>query len=215
MGKDKKFTDLLWDKSLFVYEEIINHKFVKQLANGSLKKSCFAHYLSQDILYIKDDYTSLLELSKRSLKPSDKAFFELLAADGLKIEKELHDNFLSFFKVNKARKKSPAIEEYTSFLLAHVKNSDYHIAIAALLPCFWIYNMSGKHIIAHSIENNVYKKWVDTYSGCQYDNYTIKFINIVDSISEEVNSCEKEKMIQAYIKSAQYELAFFEESINI
>lgn len=215
MDAPKRFTDLLWEKSHFVYQEIIKHPFINQLADGSLRKKAFAHYLSQDILYIKDDYTSLLKLASRSTKAQHKAFFELLGADGLKIEKELHDNFLDFFKVSKASKKSPVIEKYTSFLLSHVKNSDYHIAISALLPCFWIYNMSGKYIIEKSVANNIYDKWIDTYSGCEYDNYTAEFINIVDYIAKDLPLREKEKMIQVYIESAQHELAFFEESYTI
>jgi thiaminase/transcriptional activator TenA len=207
------FTKHLWMAIQPLYEEIIHHPFVYQLQNGTLPHHCFEHYLAQDILYIRDDSEALAILSEKAALPDDKAFFKLLANDGLEIERLLHDEFLHYFKVSVAREKSPVIKEYTDFLLTHAEHSPYHTGAAALLPCFWIYGKVGNHIASRSAKNNAYQKWIDTYQGEEFEAYTQQFIQIVENMAIVLPSLEKSRMRQVFIKSTNFELDFFEESM--
>lgn len=207
------FTRRLWMAIQPLYEEIIRHPFVCQLQNGTLPHPCFEHYLSQDILYIRDDSEALAILSEKAASPDEKAFFKLLANDGLEIERLLHDEFMHHFKVSVASEKSPVIKEYTDFLLTHAGQSPHHTGAAALLPCFWIYGKVGHHIASRSAKNNVYQKWIDTYQGEEYEAYTQQFIQIVENMAIGLPAVEKSSMQKVFIESTRFELDFFEESM--
>lgn len=215
MKPEGEFTHQLWASIQTIYNDIISHPFVNQLANGTLAHKNFAHYLAQDILYIRDDSRALLNLSEKVIKPMDKAFFKSLALDGIAIEKELHNHFLKHFKVEEAKTKSRVIEAYTRFLIDHSENSSFAVAAAALLPCFWVYNMVGKQIINNVSEINVYQKWIDTYKGHEYEEFTETFIQTVEHFGHMATENEKQQMLDAFVQASQFELSFFEEAILI
>ena len=214
MKPEGDFTNSLWESIKPVYRNLIRHPFVIQLANGTLPHQCFAHYLAQDILYIKDDSIALEKLSKKAKTAYEQTFFKSLANDGLAIERELHDYFLKYFNVSEAQNKSFVIEKYTHFLNAHAEKSPYYIAAAALLPCFWVYNKVGKHIVKHAVKHNVYQKWIGTYQGEEYEIYTRKFIQIVERLANDLTENKKAQMRQAFVKSTKFELSFFEEAVT-
>lgn len=208
-----KFTSGLWKSIETVYEELINHPFVTMLAKGTLPRDSFTHYLSQDVLYLKDDAVAFINLSKRVDNASEKEFFKLMADDTIVLEQDLQAHFLRHFDVVEAKSKSPAIEAYTRFLLHHATLSDYKVAAAALLPCFWVYSSVGKAIVKQSAHNNIYQRWIDTYKGGEYVEYTNRFIEIVEAYGNEATEDERKLMQEAFVESTQFELAFFEESL--
>lgn len=209
-----EFTSLLWESVAPVYQKIVAHPFVQNLAKGTLPPISFAHYLSQDVLYLADDNRALQLLSEKAVNVQEQQFFCQLAADGLEIERVLHTEFLDYFQVEKASEKSEVIKGYTQFLLHHVQHSEYQVAAAALLPCFWIYNKVGKEILKQSVPNNPYKKWIETYEGDEYEQYTANFIRIVDDLGTEANSNLRTDIKNAFLDGAKFELAFFEESFQ-
>lgn len=208
------FTNQLWESIQDIYAKLVAHPFINQLALGMLAYNCFAHYLSQDVLYIKDDAVALHNLTKKTTSDDEKQFFEDMSNDGIAIEQELHRFFLNHFKVNKAKEKSPVVAAYTRFLINHSENSSYGIAAAALLPCYWIYYEIGQYIIANAVENNPYQKWIDTYRGDEYVIYTEKFIQIVENLSKNANNSEKQQMQEAFISATNFELNFFDEAMQ-
>jgi len=207
-----EFTASLWHLVEDIYKEIIDHPFVRQLAEGTLPLHSFAHYLSQDILYLRDDSLAFEKLAEKAPSIYEYDFFKKLASDGIAFEQDLQNYFLDFFKVDKAKTKSPVIYTYTSFLFNHVRESSYSVAAAALLPCFWIYNKMGNLLLAQSANNNVYQKWIDTYESAEYEAYTRSFIKIVEDLSINLSYDQKALMKQAFIEATKLELAFFEES---
>ncbi len=215
MNSDMRFKDELWNAVELIYADICLHPFVNQLANGTLSSKNFAHYLAQDILYIRDDSIALKKMSERATNALERKFFKDLAKDGISIEQELHNTFLKYFKLTEAKRKSPVIESYTSFLLEHVENSSYCVAAAALLPCFWVYNEVGKYIIANAVANNTYQKWIETYKSDEFGNYVTKFIQIVEHLANNATNIEKKQMREAFVQATRFEFNFFEESISI
>lgn len=215
MNPAGSFTTMLWESVQKTYEELITHPFILQLAEGTLSAESFAHYLSQDVLYIRDDAQAFKILAQKAPNQYEQCFFDLMAQDIMLLEQELQNYFLKLFKVEEAETKSPVIERYTLFLLTHAEKSLYPIAAAALLPCFWVYNEVGNHIYNHSADNNIYQKWIDTFKSAEYENYTKKFIEIVERAGESATDEVKKQMRKAFVTAAELELSFFEESVLI
>ncbi len=208
------FTRELWMAAQPDYEQIIQCEYVKRLADGTLPKNWFAHYLSQDVLYLIDDSKALAVTAARAPDQDEMYFFLQLAKDGLDIERALEDEFLSLFSIPKAKDKSPAFKAYTSFLLEHSFHSPYHVAVAALLPCFWVYFNTGDYVFNHSVMNNPYEKWIDTYSGIEYMEYTRAFIQITEKIGQQADPAMRKEMTGAFTAGTHHELMVLEEAVN-
>lgn len=208
------FTQELWESITSLYSELKQHPFVNELAEGTLSKTSFAHYLTQDILYIHDDGVAFETLSKRASLPNEKAFFKAMAEDCIATEQALHAHFLKAFELKEAKIKSPAIESYTDFLIYQSTNASFPVATTALLPCFWVYSSIGNHISSLEKPNNPYQKWIETYKGDEYVEFCTSFIKIIERLAKTASDKEKKEMRLVFKQATQFELNFFEESFS-
>ena len=51
---DTRFTDELWESITPIYQQILEHPFIKGLTDGSLPAPAFRQYVIQDALYLQD-----------------------------------------------------------------------------------------------------------------------------------------------------------------
>jgi thiaminase/transcriptional activator TenA len=73
------------------YEQIINCAFVRRLTDGTLPRSWFIHYVSQDMRYIIADSKALAATAARAENADEMYFLLQMAKDGLDIEREIRD----------------------------------------------------------------------------------------------------------------------------
>lgn len=208
------FTKLCWKSIELLFKQLIGHPFVVGLADGTLSHSSFAHYLKQDILYIREDSKALFKLAERLELVDEKGFFEKLGRDGVEIELLLQNDYLKFFNLEEEKKMSPVIKTYSDFLLFHANNSSTSVSAAALLPCFWVYHEVGKHIKNKSVPKNIYQKWIDTYQGDEYAEYVDDFVQLVEKMAANATSEIRNQMLNVFVESTQFELDFFDESMS-
>jgi len=207
------FTQKLWAGSLPIFNQIVKCDFLGQLTDGSLDKESFAHFLTQDILYLKKDADALGRLAKRADCEREKVFFSELEKDGLEIEFILQDEYLAYYQLEAATSQSPAFEAYSDFLLKHSQESVYENAVIALLPCFWLYSSMRIHTIDKVTGNNPYQKFIDTYAGDEYREYTKRFLQIVEM--HAVNCKNEETAIEIFRQGMEYELNLFIEAVEV
>lgn len=213
MKAEGKYTQELWLEAQDVYQKILSCKFVKQLADGSLCKESFGHYLTQDVLYLLKDAEALGNVGERSKNEEEKTFFLALKEDGLAVEQVLREEYLRYFNLQPATIQSSAFKAYSDFLLYHSQHSSYECACVALLPCFWIYGEVADEISKHVLANNVYQKFIDTYAGDEYDDYTKKFIQIVENLAKESNNFDEMKRV--FLQACEFEYLVFDEAISL
>ncbi|MBN2272910.1 MAG: TenA family protein [Bacteroidales bacterium] len=206
------FTRQLWESVQPLFRQIIDCSYIKSLTDGSLPERWFTHYLAQDVLYIIEDSRALAVTAARAEDPGETYFFIQMAKDGLDIERALQDTFIKQFQINNATEKSPAFKAYADFLLDHAFHSPYPVAAAALLPCFWIYYKAGDYVLRNAVDNNPYRKWIDTYSGEEYRQYTEHFIHIIENLGQKAVADIKNQMMRVFAEGTRYELLAFEEA---
>lgn len=209
------FTREMWTEVEDVYKQILECEFTQALAKGNLSEKAFKHYLSQDVLYMKVDAECLMRMSKRSDSPKEKDFFYRMSTDCVEIEEILHNDFMKYFNISPAENLSPAFKEYCDFLDVNTKDKLYSVGVAALLPCFWLYGKVGLWVYNNHKEDNKYKKFIDTYSGDDYINYTRTFIEIMENQAKSLDLESKKKIFSIFKESCIHELKVFEESTNL
>jgi len=213
-----RYTDALWQSALPTYEEILRHPFIAELAAGSLSRDRFLFYMKQDALYLKD-FSRALALTGARLPEADAAKSFLGFAQGaMGVERLLHETYFQQYEVILDVDKAPACFAYTQFLLATAATAPHTEAAAALLPCFWIYREVGQEIVSRSQDKlaaNPYARWIETYSGAEFDESVSRAIDIVEALAQDASEAARQEMQRAFAKSARLEWMFWDSAYRL
>ncbi len=207
--------DYFWGDTESIYKSIIQHPFNVELAEGALDEDKFRFYVSQDAIYIGEYSRALAGLATKAPDYDLLLEFVAFAKEGLEIERELHSYFMKAFDVKKAGQTAIATEAYANFLLSSVAYKSYEEALAALLPCFWLYNKVAVYIHQNASENNKYQKWIDTYSGAEFDKTTERLKEITENLAQGSTRKTVELMKQQFLRSSLYEWYFWDNAYKM
>jgi thiaminase/transcriptional activator TenA len=204
-----KFTDKLWKHNEPIYNAIINHPFNRELTEGTLSTERFVFYLQQDSLYLVDFCRALSILAGLSPDPGTMTDFIRLTDKVIEGERGMQDEFFKIYGIVPQTEQSPACLAYTNYLLATATTRSYAEAVAAALPCFWIYREVGKHIFNNAVRGNPYRKWIDTYASEEFFASVDKAIDLTDAAAQASVHLQP-KMEEVFEKAVRLEWMFWD-----
>lgn len=200
-----------WKASESIYNAILDLPFIKELADGTLSREHFLHYIGQDNLYIEDYSRVLAHIASRLGNIDDVAAFLEFAGDGVAMEKSLHAMYVH----EGALEKTPACLFYTSLLKAQA-NEDVAVEAAAILPCFWIYQKVGEHILSIAkMDGNPYADWIKAYSDPAFDASTRRCIEICNRLADSASSETRSRMTEIYRQCSRLEWLFWDSAYRL
>jgi len=199
---------LWWDQIRDIRAETDALPFVRGLGDGSLPRAAFTWYLAQDALYLREYSRVLAEASRLAPTASEQAFWAASAHGALESEMLLHNSWLSEEVMVDARP-SDTTTAYLNHLLAAGASGDYGVLVAALLPCFWMYQDVGTRLHPFSSAAHPYRSWLDTYADEAFAESTKRAIAIVTSVAAQSDGPRRDAMTVAFHASADHERAFF------
>lgn len=206
-----KFSEQLWDKIEPIYQKILAHPFITELGDGTLSRKRFVFYIEQDARYLIEFSKALALIAGRSISIEQIKTFLNFSMEVLRAELDLHLQYVSPPLILE----TPACRAYTSYLLATASTSSLEEAIAAVLPCFWIYREVGKHLLARAKKAHPYADWIATYSNQEFSESTDKAIYILDKASIQASACTKQRMKAAFHYSALMEWRFWNDAYEM
>lgn len=204
------FTEQIWSENLPVFEKIIALPFNQELANGTLSRERFAFYIYQDSLYLVDFARALALTGTRASGGEQLLEFLQFARNAILVERALHESYFRTYDISYTTGKAPGCFAYTNYLLATSAYEPYEVAVAALLPCFWIYKQVGDHIYARQATPNPYQNWIDAYAGEEFATAVGKALTICNELAEEATETIRTQMRQAYANSTRLEYVFWD-----
>ena len=203
------FTDELWEEIAPIKKAIDQGQFVRGLGDGSLSQDKFNYYMVQDALYLAAYAKALAGLATFVHDPDDLVFWAEASANSIKVERELH---ASHVDVMAAATPSPTCRAYSDFLAAQLASGEYGIAVAAVLPCFWIYQVVGTELLdtAGDLEKHPYGDWIGMYANPVFAEETKIVRGIVDRVAEGVVELQRQRMRDAFVQASRYEWMFWD-----
>src|SRR4029453_9691662 len=151
----------LWTAMAPIYGAILRHPFLAGLTDGSLPRDRFRFYAVQDALYLREFARAVSLAAAREH-----------AANTLRVERALHESFFKEFGLAPgevaATPLAPTNQAYTSYLLAVAYGAPFHEALAALLPCYWVYWEVGKALERSGSPDPLYARWIATYASDEF-----------------------------------------------
>jgi thiaminase (transcriptional activator TenA) len=208
------FTGELWTSIAPIYAAILGHPFVKGLTDGSLPAASFRFYAVQDALYLREFARALSLAAARAPRDEWIIMFNEHAAGALKVERVLHESFFKEFGLTPgevaATPLAPTNLAYTSYLLAVAYTAPFHEAIAALLPCYWIYWEVGKALEQRGSPDPLYARWIGTYASGEFGGVVQAVLACTDSVTRELEPPQLEVMKRHFITTSRYEWMFWD-----
>ena len=208
------FSQVVWQRNSELYQQILNLPFNQELAQGTLNRDAFSHYVIQDAHYLLAYGRALAVCAAKAFDADDVIQFSEGAKIAIVVERSLHNDFMQGFNISKEEfENTPltlACHHYTSFLTATAWSESYPVVLASLLPCFWIYAEVGKAIVNQSVPNNPYQAWIDTYSGEEFNTAVNNVIRTIDKVAATCDADTLSKMHKAYTDAAKLEWMFWD-----
>jgi len=214
-----RFSETAWSGISQLMDSIYALPFNRELAAGSLARERFLFYVEQDSLYL-DAYSRVLSFAAaRADDPEAMTVFSGAAKEAIEVEQALHAGFMADLgatgEAMAAAEPSPSCAAYRNFLLASAAVGSYPELVAAILPCFWIYRDVGLHIAERASAENIYQRWIDTYSDEAFGEATRRVITITDAVHDRASERERAAMLAAFNRSAQYEWMFWDSAYRM
>ncbi|OWY06211.1 thiaminase II [Thioclava sp. F1Mire-8] len=188
--------------------------FNRELAEGSLDRETFQGYIIQDAHYLEGFARALALAAAKAPDAPTVAQLAGSAAGAIAVERELHAHYMGLFGVSAedfARiEPSAACDHYVSFLLRRAAIGDFSEAVAALLPCFWIYRDIGREIAQVNGAENPYAAWIATYSGEAFDQSVTRMLELTDRLGAIADAPARARMHRAFARSCWHEWRFWD-----
>ncbi len=105
---------------------------------------------------------------------------------------------------------APTNLAYTSYLLAVAHARPFHEAMAALLPCYWIYWEVGKELERAGSPEPLYKRWIGTYASEDFGALVRAVLAAVDETAAALGESERAAMRRHFVATSRYEWMFWE-----
>lgn len=210
----KTFTEVLREKANPIWEANLQHPFVQGIAKGDLSLECFKYYVLQDSYYLSH-FARIQAMGAARAEDLYTTSRMAAHAQGTNdAELSLHETFIKQLQVSEeeleAFQPAPTAYHYTSHLYRVAESGSLGEIIAAILPCYWIYQEIGETFKGATPQEPIYQEWIAAYGGEWFSQLVQEQINRLDQLAERASEEEKKKMTQHFLISCQYEYSFWE-----
>ena len=217
--KKYAFTDELWRSASTIYKAILGHPFIKGLADGSLRVEQFKFYVLQDALYLTE-FAKTLSLTAAKA-PVDEwiVTFNEHSRTAILMERSLHQSFFKTWGLTEkdvySTPMSPTNLAYTTYLVATAYSRPLHELLAALLPCYLLYWEVGKTLEKFGSRNELYRKWIETYSSKDFAKVCRTVLSLADSVGQRLTKGQKAEAAKHFITTSRYEYMFWDSAYRL
>jgi thiaminase/transcriptional activator TenA len=215
------FSDELWQASEDTYRAILDHPFLLGLADGTLPRAAFRHFVVQDSHYLRDYARALAVCAAKAPTEADVRAFADDAVGALAAEQEMHADFLKDRSLNDLGLNGqeapvddaevlPTTRAYTSYLLATVYGGSFAEGLAAVLPCYWIYARVGEALLRTSSPDPLYARWIESYGDESFQAVVRRVLKLTDRVGAELSPAERRRAVGHFATTSRYEWMFWD-----
>ena len=198
-----------------IWDAICDHPMVTRLGEGTLEEAPFRYWVRQDYVYLIE-YARVFAHGAASAPDLERmgTFAELLGST-INTEMDLHRAYAADFGISEAdlaaTDPSPTTQAYTDFLVRTAATGTFGDLIAALLPCMWGFNVTGKRLAERGRpDHEGYAEWIDTYAGEEFTELTEWCKDLMDDVWVRSSESERDRYRELFRTSARYEYRFWD-----
>ncbi|GLY30971.1 thiaminase II [Kineosporia sp. NBRC 101731] len=159
-----------------VWGALVEHPFVRGMADATLPPESFRFYLTQNVQYLAE-YARVLAIGLA--KTTDETTLVRFSEAVTNITHvELPQNHALLEKVRELctlppepveEEPAPGLVAYSSWLLSTAYRGGAIDVLTAALPCAWSYGDIGRAHAPHLVMHPVYENWIAFFASPEYD----------------------------------------------
>ena len=201
-----------WQQSAAIIQAIKIHPFNQKLLQGTLERDKFAYYIEQDVNYL-NVYSQVNAIIASRIAPQYAGAFRKNSDYSANAEQTFVHELLKYqLHLAQTGLIAPATKRYTNHLLTITKQEPVAVAVAAILPCQWIYLEMGTYLAKQAKPGNPYAPWFNTYGSAASKAATDETIRIFNALAKTETDATKQRMIAVFKESSQLELDFWDDA---
>ncbi|MFG6113794.1 thiaminase II [Halobacillus sp. MO56] len=199
-----------------IFRKIFSHPFVVGIGKGDVPKEALEHYIKADFEYLNAFMHIYGIAVSKSGNRDDISLFNDQIGFVLNSETHPHHNFCEQAGVKYEDMQGyplpPTADHYIKHMMYHAHTGNLGEILCALLPCPWTYLEIGQVLTGQYEPNgsHPFYPWIKFYADAEMRGLTGKLRNRLDELAEEVSEKQRTRMKEAFRKSCQLELAFWE-----
>lgn len=213
------FTEALESEAEPIWDAIHEHPMVQGIGDGSLDEAPFRHWVKQDYVYLIE-YNRVFAYGAARASSLDRieTFAELLS-ETVSTEMDLHRSYAAEFGISEAEleetEPSPTTRAYTDFLVRTAATEEFGELVAALLPCMWGFNETGKRLASEGPpDHEGYADWIEMYSSAEFTELADWCKGLMDEVAADASEARRERYRETFVTSARYEYLFWDAAWN-
>lgn len=208
------FTDQLRIDNNDIFEAIFNDPFVQGIGKGDVPIEALTHYVKADHGYL----TAFMQLYGVAIAKAESrdeiAFFNKQIDFVLNSESHPHNNFCDIIGVEYEELQGyplpPSADHFVKHMMYHAHMGGLGELVAALLPCPWTYFEIGQELMRkyQPQPDHPFYEWITFYADPGI--VELEMRKQLDRIAESASPRELVKVKDAFRKSCQLELRFWQ-----
>jgi thiaminase/transcriptional activator TenA len=207
------FSEDLKHFNIDIWNSILNHRFVAEIAKDILPISKFIFYLKQDQIFLESFCNLLAVAASITYDSQTKLWFEGLLDSTTKSEMKMQNEILSQLEGDLGFIETSAKEttrEYISYMKRVSDSRDLAIIVSAMAPCPWTYYDISQALIKSDIRSDVFTKWIRFYSSNESLKQVNEITSLLNKLAMDVDEQKEEEMKNHFSLSCNYELKFWD-----
>jgi thiaminase/transcriptional activator TenA len=213
------FHEILQDAARPIWEAILAHPYLRELGAGTLPHDRFLYFIRQDYLYLFEFARVLCAGGSKAEDLDALEMFAKHAANTVAVERVMHTGFIQRLGLKAEQlldsERTPTTQAYTRHLLAVAREGTLGEIVAAVLPCYWIYQEVGRHLATCQPADPIYRDWIKAYGSEAFTALVQQQLNLVDRLGARAPAHESRRMTEHFIQSSRYEYLFWDDAYRL
>ncbi len=213
------FRELLKQAAQPIWDAILAHPFLKALGEGTLPHDRFLYFIRQDYLYLFEFARVLCLGGSKAEDLETLEMFAKHAANTVAVERVMHAGLMQRLGLMADdlldAERTPTTQAYTRHLLAVAREGTLGEIVAAVLPCYWIYQEVGRHLGTCQPADPIYRDWIRAYGSDAFADLVRQQLNLADRLGARAPGHESRRMTEYFIQSSRYEYLFWDDAYRL
>ena len=214
--------DFLKERNAGDWRRYCEHRFVRELAEGTLPQAAFQHYLKQDYLFLIQFARAwgLAVYKSRDLDEIRQGLEALKAI--VDVEMQLHVRYCADWGIDESElaglEESRATLAYTRYVLDAGMSGDLLDLHVALAPCIIGYGEIANWILRQPFTKtagNPYEAWIEMYAGEEYQALVGSELQWLNRRLSQVDETRLERLSIVFRDATRLEADFWQMALDL
>lgn len=199
-----------------IWETLHAHRFLREMADGTLSLDSFRFYLEQDTMYLTE-YAKCMALGAARAARVDEVAWLRDSLNNI-VDNELPSNAALLEKIIEqgaadrggSSVMAPATLSYTNFLMATAYRGDALDVMTAILPCALSYREIAVRLGDRIAPDSLYTDWLTFFAGDFYGGRIAAMQASLDDMAAGIDESRREQLRQIFVTASRMEVGFWD-----